>query len=74
MSLSLARPAREIPLLSSVARDISRDINVIFYLLVIALTVLVLAIKIWGLAVLTLTALGMVPLMFAFFVYICWPF
>ena len=30
--------------------------------------------KTWGLAVLTLTALGMVPLMFAFFVYICWPF
>lgn len=74
MSLSLARPARQIPLLSSVASDVSRDTNVIFYLLVIALTVLVLAVKTWGLAVLTLTALGMVPLMFAFFVYISWPF
>lgn len=74
MSLSQARPARQLPILSSLARDIDRDINVIFYLLVIALTALVLAVKTWGLAALTLTALAAVPCMFAFFIYISWPF
>ncbi len=35
---------------------------------------LVLAVQTWGLAALTMFALCLVPLMFAFFVYICWPF
>lgn len=70
MSLSLARP---IPLFSSIARDIGRDINVVFYLLVIALTVLVLAVKTWGVVALTMAALPMVPLMFALFIWISWP-
>lgn len=70
MSVSLARP---IPLVSAIARDIGRDVNIVFYLLVIALTVLVLAVKAWGLAVLTLTALALVPVMFAFFIVISLP-
>jgi hypothetical protein len=48
-------------------------VNVIFYLLVIALTLLVLAVKTWGLVVLTMVALCMVPVMFALFIWISWP-
>ena len=73
MSVSLSRPKVQIPILSSIARDVARDVNVIFYLLVIALTLLVLAVKTWGLVVLTMVALCMVPLMFALFVWISWP-
>lgn len=73
MSVSFARPKGQIPVLSSIARDVARDVNVIFYLLVIALTLLVLAVKTWGLVVLTMVALCMVPLMFALFVWISWP-
>jgi hypothetical protein len=73
MSVSFSRPKVQIPILSSIARDVARDVNVIFYLLVIALTLLVLAVKTWGLVVLTMVALCMVPLMFALFVWISWP-
>jgi hypothetical protein len=73
MSISLTQPKVQIPVLSAIARDVACDVNVIFYLLVIALTLLVLAIKTWGLVVLTMVALCMVPLMFALFVWISWP-
>ena len=73
MSLSETHSARRIPLFSALARDIGRDINVVFYLLVIALTALVLAVKTWGLVALTMAALPMVPLMFLFFIYISLP-
>ena len=73
MSLSQARPGMQIPVISSIARDIARDVNVVFYLLVIAVTVLVLAVKTWGLVALTMVALCMVPLMFALFIWISWP-
>jgi hypothetical protein len=63
-----------IPLIGWIARDISRDVNNVFYALVILITVEVLAIKLWGLVALTLTALCLVPLMFLFFVAISWPF
>jgi ABC-type bacteriocin/lantibiotic exporter with double-glycine peptidase domain len=35
---------------------------------------LVLAVQAWGLPALTLAALGLVPVMFALFAWICWPF
>lgn len=69
MSVSTLR----IPLFSSIADDIGRDSNVIFYLLIIALTVLVLAVKAWGLAALVVVALACVPLMFAVLVWITIP-
>lgn len=62
-----------LPLLGTIARDIGRDVNNVFYALVILATCVVLAIKLWGLAALTLTALALVPMMFAFFVAITWP-
>ena len=69
MSVSTLR----IPLFSSIADDIGRDSNVIFYLLIIALTVLVLAVKAWGLAALVVVALACVLLMFAVLVWITIP-
>lgn len=70
MSLSASRP---IPIFSALARDIGRDVNIVFYLLVIALTLLVLAVKTWGVVALTMTALPMVPVMFALFIWITLP-
>lgn len=77
MSLSEPLPApglmSRLPLIGPISRAVGRDIDLIFYLLVIALTVLVLAIKTWGIMVLTLTALALVPVMFAIFIWITWP-
>lgn len=73
MFVSKARPGFHIPILSSLARDIGRDVNLVFYLLVIAVTLLVLAVKTWGLVALTMVALAMVPVMFAIFVWITKP-
>lgn len=80
MSITTAQPRAKksvlesLPLVGFIARDISRDINTVFYLLVIFVTLVVLAIMKWGLAALTLTAMALVPLMFILFVCICWPF
>ncbi len=63
-----------VPVVGWIARDISRDAENVLYAVVILLTALVLGVMQWGLVVLTLTALCAVPAMFAFFVYICWPF
>jgi hypothetical protein len=63
-----------VPLIGWIARDIARDVNNVFYALVILITVEVIAVKLWGLVALTLTALCIVPLMFLFFVAISWPF
>ena len=73
MSISATRPKVQIPVLSAIVRDVARDVNVIFYLMVIALTLLVLAVKTWGLVALTMVALCMVPVMFALFIWISWP-
>jgi len=77
MSVSLASSrraaTRRIPIFSSLSDAIGRDVNLIFYILVILLTALVLAVKTWGLVALTMAALPMVPVMFAFFVYISLP-
>jgi hypothetical protein len=77
MSVSQSLPApgllSRLPLVGPISRAVGQDINLIFYLLVIALTVLVLAVKTWGLVALTLTALALVPCMFAFFIAVTWP-
>lgn len=70
MSISVSHP---IPIFSALARDIGRDVNIVFYLLVIALTVLALAVKTWGIVALTMAALPMVPVMFAMFIWITIP-
>ena len=63
----------KIPVIGWVAKDAARDINMVFYGLLILATALVLAVKTWGLVALTLTALCLVPLMFLFFIFMSWP-
>lgn len=74
-----ARPSRAerafyaVPILGWIARDISRGIENVFYALVIALTLLVLAVMTWGIVALTMTALALVPVMFLWLIIISQP-
>jgi hypothetical protein len=61
------------PILGPLTRAIEKDIDLIWYVLVILLTALVLAVKTWGLVALTLTALAMVPVMFAILIILARP-
>lgn len=69
----LGRFARALPIVGRVIRDVERDIDAVYYLLVIFVTAVVLAVKVWGLPALVLTALALVPVMFLFFILISWP-
>ncbi|WP_112309710.1 hypothetical protein [Pseudogemmobacter bohemicus] len=62
-----------IPLIGRLAREIDRDVNNFFWLLPVFILGLVLGVKFWGLAALTMVALVLVPMMFAFFIAITWP-
>ncbi len=82
MSLSATVPARPslasrilyaTPILGHIARDISRDISTIFYVLMIVVTLIVLSVQTWGLAALVLTAVGFVPVMFALLIWVTLP-
>jgi hypothetical protein len=63
-----------IPVVGRIAREISHDAENALYGVIILMTVLILAAKAWGIFVFTLAALAAVPVMFAFFIWICWPF
>lgn len=69
----LGRIARATPIVGRVIRDIERDVDAIYYLLVILLTVVILAVKTWGLPALVLTALALVPVMFVLLVILARP-
>jgi len=60
-----------IPLFGWMARDLERDFmgNIGYALLVLA-TLLILAVKTWGLAALAMTALALVPVMFVLLIII----
>ncbi len=82
MSLSATVPAQPslasrilhaTPILGHIARDISRDISTIYYVLMIVITLIVLSVKTWGLAALVLTAVAFVPVMFALLIWITLP-
>lgn len=75
MSPTLAAPASAvtIPVLGHLARDIGRDVNVVFYLLAIFVTAVVLAIKTFGLAALVLTAVAAVPVIFILLLWVTLP-
>jgi hypothetical protein len=62
-----------IPLYTPISRAIGKDINLVFYLLVIAVTALVLAVKTWGLVALTMAALATVPVIFVLLLWITKP-
>lgn len=70
---AFGRFARATPIIGQVIRDIERDTSSIYYLLVIILTAVVLGIQTWGLPVLVLTALALVPVMFVLLVLIARP-
>jgi hypothetical protein len=61
------------PVFGPLSRAISKDINLIFYVLVILLTALVLAIKTWGIVALVMTYLALIPFVFLFFIVITLP-
>lgn len=70
---TFGRFARATPIIGQVIRDIERDTSSIYYLLVIILTAVVLGIQTWGLPVLVLTALALVPVMFVLLVLVARP-
>lgn len=72
MSYSLPLP-QSIPILSPLGRAMAKDDSLIFYVLVIFLTAVVLAFKIWGLVALTMTALTFVPVVFALLIWTTLP-
>jgi hypothetical protein len=72
-SSPLGRLFRAIPVIGGLIRAVERELDTIYYLLVIALTALVLAIQTWGLPALVLTALAMVPVMFVILVILARP-
>lgn len=61
------------PILGAIARDIGRDVNIVFYLLTILATLMVLAIKLWGIAALVVTYVALVPVIFAVLIWITLP-
>lgn len=72
LSASLPRPVY-LPILTPLSRAVSQDINLVFYIMVVLLTLLVLAVKLWGLVALTMAALALVPVMFTLFVILTLP-
>ena len=69
----LGRFVRAIPVLGRVIRDIEREVDTIYYLLTIFVTVIVLAVQTWGLPALVMTALALVPVMFVVLIFIARP-
>ena len=62
-----------IPVVGSLARAVDQDTNLVFYILVILVTAMVFAIKVWGIAALVLTYIALVPFIFALFIWITLP-
>ena len=73
---AIARPApalrllHAIPVVGTIARDIAKGVDNVYYALVILLTVVVLAVQAWGLVALAMTALMAVPVMFVLLILI----
>lgn len=67
------RLVRSLPVIGGLIRAVERELDTIYYILVIALTALVLAIQTWGLPALVLAALAMVPVMFVLLVILARP-
>jgi hypothetical protein len=67
------RVLRSIPVIGRVVRDIEREIDTVYYLIVIFLTAVVLAVQTWGLAALVVTAVSLVPVIFVLLIWITLP-
>lgn len=59
-----------LPVLRTIYRDIEHEPDSIFYLIVGILCLLIIATKTWGLVVLSMAALAMVPVMFVLLILI----
>jgi hypothetical protein len=62
-----------VPVVGHVIRDVKRENDSVFYLLVILLTAVVLAVQTWGLPALVLIALALVPVMFSVLIVLARP-
>jgi hypothetical protein len=69
----IGRMFRALPVIGGLIRAVEREIDTLYYLFVIALTALVLAIQAWGLPALVLTAVAMVPVMFVILIILARP-
>jgi hypothetical protein len=67
------RILRSVPVVGRVVRDIEREIDTVYYLIVIFLTAVVLAVQTWGLAALVVTAVSLVPVIFILLIWITLP-
>jgi hypothetical protein len=72
-SSPIGRVMRAVPGIGRMIRDVEREVDTIYYVFVILLTALVLAIKTWGLAALVVTAVAFVPVMFVMLIWITLP-
>ncbi len=72
-SSPVGRVLRALPVIGRMIRDVEREVDTIYYVLVIILTALVLAIQTWGLAALVVTAVAFVPVMFVLLIWVTLP-
>ncbi len=68
-----ARLYLAIPIIGPLTRAAQKDIAVLWYVMLILLTALVLAVQTWGLVALTMTALAAVPVMFTVLIILSRP-
>lgn len=68
-----SRLVRALPVVGRVIREVEREIDTVYYLIVIVLTALILAIQVWGLPALVLSAIAFVPVMFVFLIWVTLP-
>ena len=73
LSSPIGRVLRALPLIGRVIRDVEREVDTIYYVFVILLTALVLAVQTWGLAALVVTAVAFVPVMFVLLIWVTLP-
>lgn len=64
---------RAIPVVDHGSRDGQREVRALYFILTIFTIAVVLAVLIWGLPALVLTALVLVPVMFVLFVFLSLP-
>lgn len=62
--------AHRLPVIGRIFREVDREPDAIWYLIVGMLSLLVIATKTWGLVVLSMTALALVPCVFVLLILI----
>ena len=72
-SSPVGRVMRALPVIGRVIREVEREVDTIYYVIVILLTALVLAVQVWGLAALVVAAVAFVPVMFSMLIWITLP-